>query len=571
MIWRTTWILVAAVAGVTGVASAPGGSKPEQLRALSDELFTNASIRHLRLEITRDGITALRRYRWQRSVDPDDRPEVPCVVREGDRVWTNVAVHLKGAAGSFRPIDSKPALTLNFDKWVEGQSFHGLEKISLNNSVQDPAYLNEKLTRELYDKAGVPVPRADYATVELNGRHLGLYVLVEGYNKQFLKHYFADTKGNLYDSQHGQDLNNRLEVTSGKDPDDQSELEAVVAACQDRDPTNRYARLQERVDLDRFFSLMALDCMTWNWDGYAMNKNNYRVFHDRDEDRIVFMPHGLDQMFWKPDGPILTGRNGMVARALVSTREGRTQILERVVRFRRSFFTPEALHTRLQELSDRVQPVLKESGSAEAARHRSAVNLQRQRMTERIRSIDEQLEGLKHLLQLGIGESAPLINWQPRTTSGNAVLTRSNDPPLLHIRLPRTGAACWATTVWLEEGAYSITGRVQTRGVEADIHQARAGAGFRVWSHRKQTSGPSWGWFPYRESRDFRYRGEVTADSCIQTRLIADSDWTDVTYEIELRQPIADLEIYCELTGASGEAWFEPESLRITRRTDECP
>jgi cell division protein YceG involved in septum cleavage len=48
----------------------------------------------------------------------------PFTVREGETVYTNVALHLKGAAGSFRSIDQNPCLTLKFDKFVDGQRFH---------------------------------------------------------------------------------------------------------------------------------------------------------------------------------------------------------------------------------------------------------------------------------------------------------------------------------------------------------------------------------------------------------------------------------------------------------------
>ena len=57
-----------------------------------------------------------------------ERPSVRATVREGELVWTNVSLHLKGAAGSFRSVDDKPALTLNFDKLPDGQRFHGLKE-----------------------------------------------------------------------------------------------------------------------------------------------------------------------------------------------------------------------------------------------------------------------------------------------------------------------------------------------------------------------------------------------------------------------------------------------------------
>jgi hypothetical protein len=141
----------------------PLGSKQREV----DAIFANPTVFSIQIEIPRAGLSALRPTRWENG---QKRPVARATVREGGVVYTNVAVHLKGAAGSFRGVDDKPAMTLNFDKFVPGQSFHGLHKISLNNSVQDSTYLCEKIAREIFIAAGVPVPRATHAVVELNGQ-----------------------------------------------------------------------------------------------------------------------------------------------------------------------------------------------------------------------------------------------------------------------------------------------------------------------------------------------------------------------------------------------------------------
>src|ERR1051326_762836 len=167
------------------LSSHPGSAAAaESKKAKAEEdLFTKDQVLKLQIKISEEGMAQLRQYEWSREAKPTDRIHVPATVREGAAVYTNVAIHVKGAAGSFRPLDDKPGFTLNFDKMAKGQRFHGLEKLSLNNSVQDPTFTTDKLCREVFVKAGVPVPRAEYATVELNGRSLGLYVLTEGWNK----------------------------------------------------------------------------------------------------------------------------------------------------------------------------------------------------------------------------------------------------------------------------------------------------------------------------------------------------------------------------------------------------
>src|SRR5262249_19471975 len=151
---------------------------------------------------------------------------------------------------------------------------------SLNNSVQDSTCLNEKLARELFAAAGVPVPRADHAVVTLNGREFGLYVLVEGYSKQFLKRYFKRTDGNLYDGGFLRDIDSPLEVNSGKNPRNRTGLAKLLAATREPDPDKRFLALERILDMDRFISMLAMETILCHWDSYSMNRSNYRVYHD---------------------------------------------------------------------------------------------------------------------------------------------------------------------------------------------------------------------------------------------------------------------------------------------------
>src|SRR5687767_2978740 len=141
-----------------------------------DDLFVTGVVPQLAIEIPPDSLATLRAYHqvWRQA--RPQRIDVRITIREGALVYTNVAAHLKGSF-SYRDVDDKPSLTLNFDKFAPGQRFHGLEKIHLNNSVQDPSYLCEKLAREMFLAAGVPAARIGHARVSLNDRALGFYVL----------------------------------------------------------------------------------------------------------------------------------------------------------------------------------------------------------------------------------------------------------------------------------------------------------------------------------------------------------------------------------------------------------
>jgi hypothetical protein len=551
-------------------SSAPETGKNSKV---DESIFTNDLVLELEIEIPEQGLATLRQYQWSPRAKPSDRIPVHATVREGAAVYTNVAVHLKGAAGSFRPVDDKPGLTLNFDKFGKGQRFHGLEKISLNNSVQDPAYITDKLSRELFEKAGVPVPRAGYAIVKLNDRALGLYVLTEGWNKQFLKRYFKNTKGNLYDCGFVQDINGSLIVNSGENPDDHSDLKVLIAAARERDLAKRLVRLEKTLDVDRFITLLALDALLWNWDGYALNHNNYRVFHDLDSGRFVFFPHGMDQMFWKPEGPIMPGGKGLVAVSVMQIPECRHRYLDRVSELMTNVCRLETLTNRVSQLAAKLRLAQTEPASWGSAMRRifrpNPVNDLMGRIVERRKSLDEQLRGIKTMLVFDPSGTARPTGWKERTDSGRLIFkeTKGQRPLLLLSAQEGRAAGAWCTTVWLEEGRYRVTGKVRAQGVAANGRLTRSGVGFRVFSHRKLSTGVVWDWFPYRESNDFENRGELDSDrsDAPNKRLSATTDWVELSYDFDLRQPAADLEISCELRANQGEAWFDLDSLRIVR------
>jgi len=553
-------LLVLAGFGLLPVRAARYGAKADP----SEELFTNTFVRHVRIEMGDDEMNILRKP-VPRSRTAGPRPSVLATVREGALVWTNVSVHLKGSLGSFRPVDDRPALTLNFDKHVKEQRFHGLEKISLNNSVQDASYLHEKISRELYAAAGVPVPRTDYATVELNGRPLGLYVLAEGWNKQFFKRHFANDRGNFYDGAH--DVHQPKPAEFGNDPTNHAALNAVKAVLNELDYAKRVERLRATVDLDRFLSLHALDVLMWNWDGYGLNRNNYRMFHDLGADRIVFIPHGVDQMFRKANGPIVTGRSGLVAKSLLETPPGRELYLQRFRELRAEVIDVPAITRRITELTTRLQPVLLKRGLGAAAQQQAAAQQFAGLVQARARDVDAQLASVQQFTPMELSSAVPLTNWMKFSELGEvSFATTTNAPPALRVSVrdtPSLGA--WTTTLWLEEGRYRIEGRVKTLGVESD-GRADAGAGFRIWSTRKETRGASWSWFPYASGRDPRMGGMIPAlTNAPQQRLSGERDWQLVTHEFELRQPLADVQIQCALQASSGAAWFDLSSLKIRR------
>lgn len=346
------------------------------------DLFEKGEIPRVRLELSDDAIGSLRKL---------PRKYVLGAVVEGTRRYTNVSIRLKGGPGSFRPLEDRPAFTVNFDRQAPGQTFHGLKKLHLNNSVQDASYLSETLCREMFEAAGVPVPRAGHAVVALNDRRLGLYGLVEGVNKQFLKRYFSQTGGNVYDGHSQQDVAQRLRTNSGDAPKDQSRLADLASAARTSDLAARRLALEKTLDVERFLSFVAVEVIVAHWDGYALNRNNFRIFHDKGTDRMVFLPHGLDQTFQRKEMKASPEMVGLVAKAVLEVPEFKQRFRARELQLLTNTFQTEPWVKRLREVAARVRKELEASNSSAATSYLSHAASFRRRMQQRFDGLRTEL------------------------------------------------------------------------------------------------------------------------------------------------------------------------------------
>lgn len=521
-----------------GSRPAVSGSTPTvRVRDLSDAFFRDAKVPRIKIQISEAEVQRLRQ---------NNREYVRCTVIENDGTkFQQVGIHLKGAAGSFRPLEDKPALTLNFDKFKKDQTFHALDKIHLNNSVQDPSYLNELVSSELFLAAGVPAPRVTHARVWLNGRDLGFYVLKEGFNKRFLKRHFAEADGNLYEGPFAQDIDGGVILMNGKGAKNFTDVKAVVNACRNPDPAKGWQRLAQVVDIDRFLTFMAMEMMTCHWDGYCSNRNNYRFYFEPRSGKMVFLPGGMDQMFQDPSFRVVNApMNSLVTRAVMSNPQWRSRYRQRVTQLRKLFVPADPLLKRADENHRRLRPVLMAMGPSHAVNFDHHVNDFKRRLTARANFLSRP-ETLTEprALSLKPGAFHMLKNWEPRVETPDARTIDDNRPGgqagarILGIAAGPGGrcVASWRTRVLLSAGKYRFMARARTKGVRALQEPIGVGAGIRI-------SG---------SSRNNKLEGT--------------KGWTQLTHNFQIQQPMQEVILVAELRAAAGTAHFDASSMRLVR------
>ena len=477
---------------------------------------------------------------------------------EGGGTFRNVAVKLKGAAGSFQAFDDRPALTISLGKFAPGRSFHGLGKFHLNNSVQDESLTHEWLAEHVCRRAGVPAPRTAHARVSINDRDLGVYVLKEGFDEAFVGRHFAAARGNLYDGGFTQDIDGELEKDCGDGPDDGSDVAGLVEACREPDPGRRREAIAARLDVDRFLSFMAVELMLGHWDGYTQSANNYRLYFDPADGRAHFLVHGMDQILGDPAASILDTPNAIVARAVMEDPEWRDAWRERVRELVPLFDPPEPLLARVAALARRLEPALAEIGPEAAADHVERVRELTERIRGRADSLREQAVAPEPVPETTLDEGGmmQIEGWEPGPEGDDAVLEllasdAVSDPPpdpgdddagagsaaTYVIRCGASGrcVASWRRRVVLPPGDYVLRAVVTTRGVEPLDDDKGRGVGVRISGGGRLNA----------------VAGTVERQKLFHAFTVEDDD--------------REVELVAELRGTAGEAIFDATALTLHR------
>lgn len=380
MKWKrlSVWCLAAASGLLWNNLWAANPTAPEP----ADELFGTARVWPLKLELPPAQLEALRK---------EPKTYVKGTVREGDKLYTNVAVRLSGAAAAAL-LDKKPGLSLKFDEFEKDQYFHGHGRITLDNAEHDPSFLCEAMGGEAFRAAGVPAARVTFARLDFNGRDTGLYVLTQPLTRAFLSDHFKKTKGNFYEGNRN-DVSDKLRLDSGagKNQADLADLRKLAEAARENDPGQRLRRLTAILDTERFVSFLAAEVFTWHRKGYALEHESFRLYHDPVSDRLVFMPGGLEDAFGKATGPLVPECKGLVARAWLQAPEGQRLYRERMGKLLATAFRPDALQNRVTELAGKIRPVVARDPN-DAKAFDGAVARLRETIAQRAKLLDEDLK-----------------------------------------------------------------------------------------------------------------------------------------------------------------------------------
>ncbi|KAI8099678.1 coth protein-domain-containing protein [Halteromyces radiatus] len=215
-------------------------------------------------------------------------------------------------------------------------SIDGYRKIKLRACGTDPSYIREKLAYDMLSAVGRPGARNNFIRLFINNRAVGLFLLVERYDDNWLQNEFGSGKtsyenGILYqgegmqrDNRHAADLS-----FHGNDPtyyqssaysvtekpkvatdnldedlisftkfiDDQLKLDK--RSVNSNTTVNAW---NDQIDINGYFLNLAMDFLMGNFDNYVQNTNNYFLYKDPIKKRFIYINWDMDMVLGS--GPV---------------------------------------------------------------------------------------------------------------------------------------------------------------------------------------------------------------------------------------------------------------------------
>ena len=236
------------------------------------------------------------------------------------QAFKEVGLRFKGN-GSYMLSSSsrKRPLKIDFNRYVDGQKFHGMQQLNLHSDVMDPTHVRQALSYAVFREAGIPSPRTAFAEVSLtidgecDHESLGLYTLVEEVDKAFLRRHFQTDKGMLLKPEGTQGLEYKgedwaayswYEPKSKPKKAESQRLIDLTRLIHKADDEQFRREVNSLLDTDQFASFLAANTLLANMDSFLTQVHNYYVYLPPESkkssddkpmvSKFVFLPWDMD-------------------------------------------------------------------------------------------------------------------------------------------------------------------------------------------------------------------------------------------------------------------------------------
>lgn len=159
------------------------------------KLFDTSSVMDIDIQMDED--------KWNEMLENAINEEYyQCNIVINGETFYNVGIRPKGNT-SLSTIANDPdtvrySFKIEFDKYVDGQTCYGLDKLVLNNNYADAANMKEAVVYGMFQKLGADSSLYNYADISVNGETWGVYLALEAVEDSFMLRNFGTEDGEIY-------------------------------------------------------------------------------------------------------------------------------------------------------------------------------------------------------------------------------------------------------------------------------------------------------------------------------------------------------------------------------------
>jgi hypothetical protein len=262
---------------------------PADVRTFADApLYDPKTLRTVFIQFAGEAWEAELERNYRRDID------VAATVTIDGRVYRDVGVRFRGNS-SYRmvPTGFKRSLNLSLDAVHGDQDAGGYNTLNLLNGNGDATFVRTLLYAEIGQQY-LPVPKANYVRVAINGDSWGVYLNVQQFNKDFLRDFFGTTQGvrwKVPGSPRGRGgleylgdspaaYRSLYELKSKESDKAWSDLMRLCRLLNTSSPEDLEAVLGPHLDIDGALKFLALEIALVNTDGYWTRASDYSLYQD---------------------------------------------------------------------------------------------------------------------------------------------------------------------------------------------------------------------------------------------------------------------------------------------------
>jgi spore coat protein H len=232
---------------------------------------------------------------------------------DGRRI-ADIGLRFKGSSSySVSEGTLRRPMRVDFDRFVEGGRFAGIETLNLSNTTFDPSQVRESLAFWLCRQLDVPASRTGHALVYLTvagkyeREYLGLYTLIEEVDSHFLKKHFGNSDGLLLKpagmrgfAYLGETWDQYRGICSPRGEERPEFCQKVIEFARlihRADDATVRAKIGSLLAVDEFLRYVAVNSAILNFDSFLSTGHNYYLYLNPADGRMYFIPWDLNMTF----------------------------------------------------------------------------------------------------------------------------------------------------------------------------------------------------------------------------------------------------------------------------------